>query len=237
MIESTGMDTDPELGFRAAATSADTIYWPDIQLSDYDFSEPSWDSLIRLDWQEPKRNPDIQEGKVTIPEGSKPIATRTWTTVYRNEARAIRVVNWGGLGSHDEQEYARNDARYKVLVAKHDVTNLTPSIFVYDPESGSINMEYVEGTPLSMLDSRIKIPAAVVERFFDRLERFHQLGLFHGDLSDTSHYIITPAGEIRLIDPSFMRDTTDEEQIKKMQEIDRAMAKKILNQFSETKID
>lgn len=97
-------------------------------------------------------------------------------------------------------------------------------------------MEFLEGISLSQIDQNIKIPIDVIQRFFDRLDRFHKLGLFHGDLTDTSHYIITPAGEIRLIDPSFMRDIETAEQVEKIQEMDRAVAKKILNQFAENRI-
>lgn len=222
-------------------TDQSAINWDDwsasIALEEYE--EPAtlgWDALIIPSWQEPTRNSEIREGAISLPDGSVTIATRTWATVLRYQQRAFRVVNWERLAEKSEQEYARNDARYKILVGRNDSTNLTPSIFAYDPETCSIEMEFLEGISLSQIDQNIKIPIDVIQRFFDRLDRFHKLGLFHGDLTDTSHYIITPAGEIRLIDPSFMRDIETAEQVEKIQEMDRAVAKKILNQFAENRI-
>ncbi|MCA9373292.1 hypothetical protein KC921_04325 [Candidatus Woesebacteria bacterium] len=61
--------------------------------------------------------------------------------------------------------------------------------------------------------------------------------MFHGDLSDGSHYIITPAGEIRLIDPSFMIGIETKKQVEQIQVMDREVAKNVLNRFSETRIE
>ncbi|MCA9373293.1 hypothetical protein KC921_04330 [Candidatus Woesebacteria bacterium] len=132
--------------------------WPTVLTTYEEAAESGWDSLINPDWQEPTRNDEIKEGVVSLPDGSKTVATRTWATVFRNQERAFRVVNWEKLTEKSDQEYARNDVRYKVLVARTDSTNLTPSIFAYDPETCSIEMEYVEGISLSNLKAEIKNP-------------------------------------------------------------------------------
>ncbi len=194
-----------------------------------------WHQLINADWTEPTRPMEIIEGPIEIPEDAEHVASRTWAQVFKKENSIFRVINLDKLAStKNDFDYAINDARYKVLVAKNDQTNLTPSIYKFDPSNGSIEMELVEGVPLSKIDRNIKIPRSVIERFFTRLREFHELGLFHGDLSDFDHYIITPAGEIRLIDPSFMNNIENTEQHKKIQEIDLAMAEKLLMNFCET---
>lgn len=237
MSESRIADQLESLGNPTDSTWMSWGDWP-TELRTYDDeTELGWDSIINPNWREPIRNDEIREGIVSVPDSAETISTRTWATVFRNQERAFRVINWEKLTERSDQQYARNDVRYKVLVAKSDNTNLTPSIFAYDPETCSIEMEFVEGIPLSKLKTNIKIPPDVIERFFDRLDRFHKLGLFHGDLSDGSHYIITPAGEIRLIDPSFMVDIETVEQVEQIQEMDRAVARNVLNRFSETRIE
>lgn len=100
-----------------------------------------------------------------------------------------------------DKQYQLLDVQYKLEVAEKDLSGLTPRVFAHDSANGTLKMEFIEGIPLNKYSGSLS--KETMTRFIRDLEKFHSLGLYHGDLSDVAHWILTPEGRIRLIDPSF----------------------------------
>ena len=91
-------------------------------------------------------------------------------------------------------------------------------------------MELIEGRDFT---HNVTVPVDAALRFMARLDEFHKLGLYHGDLSTRKHFILTPDGEIRLIDPIYMPVEIPDSGVtlEKLQATDRGLALKMLNEL------
>ena len=66
-------------------------------------------------------------------------------------------------------------------------------------DSQAIVMEYVEGTPIARF-GRGELAPEVFERVGEAIAAIHARGVAHGDLKRRSNLILTPEGEVYLID-------------------------------------
>lgn len=176
---------------------------------------------------------------VEVPEGLETFGSKGgYATVYIDRGQGIvyRTIDWERLEQEEPiagrspTEYARNDFNYKVEVGEKDKTGLTPKIYEYDPESGTIKMELIKGVPFTKIKPG-KVSQEAATRFLDRLAQYHRQGLYHGDMFDLNHWILTEEGEVRLIDPSFIYGISEEIPLERQQEIDMGLAKSRLREY------
>jgi len=78
---------------------------------------------------------------------------------------------------------------------------MTPLIYCIDLKSTSIIMEFVSGDRLKDILDDLSLPnlSVLSERLGTLIGRLHRAGIIHGDLT-TSNMILTPAGEVCLLD-------------------------------------
>ena len=76
----------------------------------------------------------------------------------------------------------------------------TPVVYDVDLHTGSIVMEYIEGTRVKeIIDSEPERVPAVCKMIGESVARMHNAGVCHGDLT-TSNMILTPSGELCILD-------------------------------------
>lgn len=156
--------------------------------------------------------------------------------IDRVNKKAYRAVD---LTRYPEtEEGTRKDFANKIEVAKKDTTGLTPRIYAYDSETMTMEMELMEGKDFTH-NTTVSVEEA--RQFMKKLDNFHKLGLFHGDMFPRGHWFKTLTGEIRLIDPIYMPvDVVDSGvTVEKMQAMDKGLALQRFQEFgiSEANID
>lgn len=206
------------------------------ELADYPITN-EFTRLLDKTWNKPTFDQEIKKtDKVVIPDGVTEIGAGGFAKVFLDKKNNLvyRITNWDFIKERGTEvgvsmvNHANRDLLYKVMVGQRDTTGLTPRILEYD-DSGTIVMEYIEGVPLNKFTG--KVPEEIVNAFFAKLADFHKLGLYHGDLSTLSHYVIQPDGNIRLIDHQYMISTDTEKGLAEIQQTDTATAKAMLKQF------
>ena len=166
------------------------------------------------------------QGKIIIPDGLEHIGgpnAGVGGDVFldHKNKRAYRRLDFARCPTDKEANIA--DFYHKIEVSKRDSSGLTPHIYAYDPETYTLEMELIEGKNFC---SSVQVTAGAAERFLKKLSQFHQLDLYHGDLFTREHWILTPAGEIRIIDPieMFTDDPNSGNTVESIQAIDRGLA-------------
>lgn len=194
-----------------------------------------YNTLINPDWVEPtyeqlNQNVDI----VQIPDNATKLIETAYAVLYvEKDARLIyRKIRWHQLQpGKDYTEIRSNDLhnqiKHKLYVAEKDTIGLTPKIIQYD-EEGTIAMEFVEGITLTQFEG--KLPLEVAKQFLENLDKFHQLGLYHGDIQ-TDHIIIQPNGKLRLIDPNYNEEAENPDQLIQIQKNDLEVAKIFMKRY------
>lgn len=175
------------------------------------------------------------ERKIIIPEDLECVSDTGsgYADLYVDRAhqKAYRVVNpekWKGGNIEQEHAAALSDFNQKVEVGRRDKTGLTPRIYAYDPENMTIEMEWIEGTDFTHVNN---LPLDSARRFWHKLQEFHAQGLYHGDMWPQRHYVLTPSGDIRLVDNTSIKYCDTPQAIEKQQAIDQGVAKKRLREL------
>lgn len=193
-----------------------------------------WSETRASEWKQPERTA-ARYSKVNVPSSATPIGVpganaQAYLDVESN--KVYRILH--GMHQEEGETHDMLDSEHMVEIANRDTVGLLPAVHIYDKETGSMEMEYVEGIPLTKLPRGCAIPTEVGVRLLEDLEKFHELGLYHGDLTDGNHWIIAPNGRIRLIDPLYIRDSEDPANLKMLQELDMATAKRKLKAYGYT---
>jgi len=195
-----------------------------------------WENFLDSTWQPPERR-GPKGTKVEIPDGAEYVYRGPFSTCFLKDGVFYRKIEWDEVRKSDkttgrvetDEQMIRKDFEHKIELAKKDKTGLSPTIYEYDDETGTIAMEAMEGISFSKLEHDILQDSA--RRFLQDLEAFHEQGLYHGDLTDYKHWYIQPDGRIRLIDFAYRKGEEDPEGLKALQETDRALAVDVLKKF------